>query len=34
LKTIKHAFENGGTFQRSSGKNTTFHRIQDATENP
>ena len=34
LKAIKQAFDDGGSFQRSSGKNTTFHRIQEATENP
>ena len=34
LRTIKPSFENGGTFQRSTGKNTTFRRIQEATENP
>ena len=34
LKDIKRSFENGGSFQRSSGKNTTFRRLQDATENP
>ena len=33
LKTIKQAFENGGTFQRSSGKNTTFRKLKEATEN-
>ena len=34
LKDIKCAFENGGTFQRSTGKNTTWRKLQDATENP
>ncbi|MCY4567554.1 MAG: transposase, partial [Candidatus Poribacteria bacterium] len=34
LKAIKHAFENGGSFQRTTGKNTTFRKLQDATENP
>ena len=34
LKIIKCSFENGGTFQRTTGKNTTLRRIQDATENP
>jgi len=34
LKTIKQAFENGGDFQRSTGKNTTFRKLKDATENP
>ena len=33
LRTIKRSFENGGTFQRSTGKNTTFRRLQEATEN-
>ena len=34
LNTIKQAFESGGSFQRSTGKNTTFRKLQDATENP
>ena len=34
LKTIKQAFENGGTFQRSTGKNTTLRKLQNALENP
>ena len=34
LKAIKQAFENGGAFQRSTGKNTTFRKLQEATENP
>ena len=34
LKTIKRAFENGGAFQRSTGNNTTFRKLQEATENP
>ena len=34
LKIIRHSFENGGTFQRSIGKNTTFWKLQEATENP
>ncbi len=34
LKTIKCSFENGGTCQRSTGKNTTFRKLNDATENP
>ena len=34
LKAIKRSFENGGTFQRSSGKNTTFRKLQEAAENP
>ena len=34
FKDIKRSFENGGSFQRSTGKNTTLHRIQEATENP
>ena len=34
LKIIRHSFENGGTFQRSTGKNTTFWKLKEATENP
>lgn len=34
LKAIKRTFENGGAFQRSTGKNTTFRKLQEATENP
>ena len=34
LKDIKRAFENGGTFQRATGKNTTWRKLQEATENP
>ena len=33
LKNIKLAFQKGGSFQRSTGKNTTFRRLKDATEN-
>ena len=34
LKTIKQAFENGGDFQRTIGKNTTFRKLKEAMENP
>ena len=34
LKAIKQAFDHGGAFQKSTGKNTTFQRLKDATENP
>ena len=34
LKNIKLAFQKGGSFQKSTGKNTTFRRLKDATENP
>ena len=34
LKIIKRAFENDDTFQRTIGKNTTFWKLKDATENP
>ena len=34
LKNIKLAFEKGGAFQRTCGKNTTFTRLQEATDNP
>ena len=34
LKTIKRSFENGGDFQKTTGKNTTFHKLKEATENP
>lgn len=34
LKDIKRSFHKGGSFQKSTGKNTTFRRIQDAAENP
>lgn len=34
LKDIKRCFENGGSFQRSTGKNTTWWKLQEATENP
>ena len=34
LKIIKCSFENGGTFQRTIGNNTTFRKIQEATKNP
>ncbi|MYA58409.1 IS4 family transposase [Candidatus Poribacteria bacterium] len=34
LKTIKQTFEKGGTFQRTLGKNTTFRKLKEATENP
>lgn len=34
LKNIKLSFQKGGAFQRSTGKNTTFRRLKDATENP
>lgn len=34
LKNIKLAFQKGGSFQKGTGKNTTFRRLKDATENP
>ena len=34
LKTIKSAFENDDTFQRTTGKNTTFWKLEEATETP
>ena len=34
LKIIKRSFEKGGTFQRATGKNTTFRKLEEATENP
>lgn len=34
LKIIKCVFENDDTFQRTTGKNTTFRKLKDATENP
>lgn len=34
LKNIKLAFQKGGSFQRSTGKNTTFWKLKEATENP
>ena len=34
LKDIKRLFEKGGAFQRSTGKNTTWRKLQEATENP
>ena len=34
LQTLKHSFQNGGAFQRSTGRNTTFCRLQEAIENP
>ena len=34
LRTLKRSFENGGSFQRTTGKNTTFRRLQEATEKP
>ena len=34
LKNIKQTFEKGDYLQRSRGKNTTFRRLQEATENP
>ena len=34
LKNIKLAFEKGGAFQRTCGRNTTFTRLQDAIDNP
>ncbi len=34
LKNIRRSFEKGGSFQRSTGKNTTLRRLQEATENP
>ena len=34
LKNIKLTFQKGGSFQKSTGKNTTFRRLEDATENP
>ena len=34
LKIIKRSFEKGGTFQRSTGKNTTLRKLQEGTDNP
>ena len=34
LKIIKRSFENGGTFQRSTGKNTTLRKLQEVTDTP
>ena len=34
LKTIRCSFENGGTFQKSTGKNTTLRKLEEATKNP
>ena len=34
LRDIKRSFENADTFQRSTGKNTTFRKLKEATENP
>ena len=34
LKVIKRSFEKGDTFQRPTGKNTTFRKLEEATENP
>jgi len=34
LKSIKRVFEKDDTFQRTTGKNTTFRKLKDATENP
>ena len=34
LKIIKRSFEKGGTFQRSTGKNTTLRKLQEVTDNP
>jgi len=34
LKIIKCAFEKDDTFQRATGKNTTFWKLKDATETP
>ena len=34
LTDIKRAFENVGFLEEGSGKNTTFRRLQEATENP
>ena len=34
LKNIKLSFQKGGSFQRSTGKNTTFWKLKEATENP
>lgn len=34
LNTIKCVFENDDTFQRTTGNNTTFRKIQEAIENP
>lgn len=34
LKNIKLSFQKGGSFQRSTGKNTTFRKLKEATENP
>ena len=33
LKNIKRSFEKGGAFQRSTGKNTTWRKLQETTEN-
>ncbi len=34
LKIIKRSFEKGGTFQRSTGKNTTLRKLEEVTDNP
>ena len=34
LKLIKRSFENGGTFQRSTGKNTTLRKLEEVTDTP
>ena len=34
LKDIKRSFENQGYLEKTSGKNTTLRRLQDATKNP
>ena len=34
LKDIKRSFENGGDFQRPTGKNTTLRRLQEAAKYP
>ena len=34
LMDIKRAFENSSFLEKSGGKNTTFRRLQEATENP
>ena len=34
LKTIRQTFEKGDSLQKSTGKNTTFRKLKEATENP
>ena len=34
LKIIKRSFEKGGTFQRSTGKNTTLRKLEEVTDTP